>query len=97
MSDTIKLLERKLETNFEDRETRAKLYRERERLGLPKWTLDEARANQLKVCAIYNYPHFAPYTGVCWNCKHELYVEGNQGDGTSFVTGCRRCARSYCD
>lgn len=39
-------------------------------------------------------PHFAPKDGRCFNCKRQIYeIE----DGTTLVTGCPHCHRSYCE
>lgn len=59
-----------------------------------EWTVAEAIANQKKLCEENKYPHFAPYSGLCWSCNQQIYTLHN---GKSFITGCPFCNRSYCD
>ena len=56
--------------------------------------IEAACAAQADLCAKSGLPHFAPANGVCWSCGRQIYEEL---DGTSFVTGCPFCHRSYCD
>jgi hypothetical protein len=49
---------------------------------------------QARLCAQRGLPHFAPHNGICWSCRRDIYSEL---DGTSYVTGCPFCHRSYCD
>jgi hypothetical protein len=56
--------------------------------------IEEACAAQAQLCSTKGLPHFAPYDGVCWSCRRQIYEEL---DGKSFVTGCPFCHRSYCD
>jgi glutaredoxin len=58
-----------------------------------------------------NRPHFAPGSGVCWNCRQDIYAEKGSSDwrkalvpgisveeaGSTLITGCPFCNRSYCD
>lgn len=53
-----------------------------------------ACAAQEKLTAELKVPHFAPYNGICWACHQQIY---ELESGTSFVTGCPHCHRSYCD
>lgn len=49
---------------------------------------------QRELCARSRLPHFAPWDGICWSCRRQIYeIE----DGRSFVTGCPHCNKSYCD
>lgn len=49
---------------------------------------------QKDLCAEKKYPHFAPHNGICWCCGNQIY---ERKDGTSLITGCPWCARTYCD
>ncbi len=49
---------------------------------------------QAELCSRHGLPHFAPFDGVCWSCRRQIYEEL---DGTGLVTGCPFCFRSYCD
>ncbi len=67
----------------------------------------EARAAQDKYCEEKGYPHFAPMGGRCWNCNEDIYKEIDHGGyktgisvekaGSTLVTCCPHCHRSYCD
>lgn len=71
----------------------------------------EAIAAQKKYCDDHCLPHFAPHDGICWRCHRQIYagewVETPYGKyhsgvsvekaGSSLVTGCPHCNRSYCD
>ena len=67
----------------------------------------EARAAQDKYCKEKGYPHFAPMGGRCWNCNEDIYTEIDHGGyktgisvekaGSTLITGCPHCHRSYCD
>ena len=57
-------------------------------------TIEDRCAAQARLCEERRLPHFAPGTGVCWSCRRQIYEEL---DGTSYVTGCPFCHRSYCD
>lgn len=67
----------------------------------------EARSAQDKYCEEKGYPHFAPMGGRCWNCNEDIYKEIDHGGyktgisvekaGSTLVTGCPHCHRSYCD
>jgi hypothetical protein len=59
---------------------------------------------QKKLSEDNNLPHFAPKSGVCWNCKKNIYEPDERGFGitterasTELVTGCPHCFRTYCD
>lgn len=52
---------------------------------------------QAALCEKEKLPHFAPRNGVCWSCRRQIYGPDGGYDGTSFVTGCPWCHRSYCD
>lgn len=72
-------------------------------------TFDSAKARkaQADLCKEKNYPHFAPLSGVCWNCKKDIYQQIDRGTyktgisveqaTESLITGCPHCNRSYCD
>ena len=60
-----------------------------------------------KLCEEKNYPHFAPHDGICYNCRRNIYQQIDHGNyktgisveraGTSLITGCPHCSRTYCD
>lgn len=61
---------------------------------------------QEEYCATHNVPFFAPKSGVCWHCRRNIYIPRAEGDtpaysvaraGTTHITGCPFCCRSYCD
>ena len=56
-------------------------------------------SNQEKYCDEVKVPLFMPQNGICWSCKRDIIprlIEKGE-DGTSLVTGCPICNRSYCD
>ena len=67
----------------------------------------EARVAQDKECDREGYPHFAPRDGKCWNCNKDIYTEQDHGGyktgisvekaGSTLITGCPHCNRTYCD
>lgn len=68
---------------------------------------DQARKAQAEFAKSNNYPHFAPSTGVCWNCKKNIYQQVDRGTyktgisvekaSSGLITGCPHCNRTYCD
>ena len=56
--------------------------------------IDEAVKRQAKLCVERGLPHFAPHNGICWACRRQIY---EHEDGSTFITGCPCCSRSYCD
>ena len=66
---------------------------------------------QREYCRKNDKPHFAPYDGVCWKCRKNIYEPQKQkyGNreyttgitteqaGSSLVTGCPHCNRSFDD
>jgi len=75
------------------------------------YNVAEAIAAQKAYCERTGAPHFAPSDGSCWSCHRQIYagewVETPYGKyhsgisvekaGSSLVTGCPHCNRSYCD
>lgn len=72
----------------------------------------EAVMGQRQYCERTGAPHFAPKSGICWNCNRIIYETsekvGYLGEkvitgisveeaSTSLVTGCPHCFRSYCE
>jgi hypothetical protein len=49
---------------------------------------------QAELCRRNDYPHFAPYNGICPSCRKQIY---DVRDGTSHITGCPLCCQTYCD
>lgn len=70
---------------------------EAEAAPIATWTVADACARQREVCARGLLPHFAPDDGVCYSCHRQIYEAPRGLDGSSFVTGCPWCFRSYCD
>lgn len=56
--------------------------------------VEAARKAHIRLCEEKNLPLFAPTNGVCWACYRQIF---EVLDGTSFITGCPYCHRSYCD
>lgn len=53
---------------------------------------------QAKLQKEKGYPAFAPKTGVCYNCHHQIYEEIiMEKASTQLITGCPVCKHSYCD
>ncbi len=60
--------------------------------------LEDKLQAQKDYCKEKELPHFAPSSGVCWNCKKQIYNRISlEKAGTDLVTGCPYCHRSYCD
>lgn len=72
------------------------LFRDRIRaaLALPPIDRQALLAAQRELCERNGWPHFAPYTGICWSCKQDMVTDAW---ATTLITGCRRCGKSYCD
>ena len=68
---------------------------------------DQARKAQADLCKTKQYPHFAPTSGICYNCKKNIYEQIDRGTyktgisvesaTSSLITGCPHCNRTYCD
>lgn len=63
---------------------------------------------QTKYANEKDYPHFAPVSGRCYECHHNIYQQIDQGSGyksgysveraaTELITGCPHCHISYCE
>jgi len=69
--------------------------------------ISEAIKAQRKYLNKKQFPHFAPTSGGCFNCRKNIYHQiTNNGRTTGFsvetagsthVTYCPHCNRSYCD
>lgn len=66
--------------------------------------VSESIKAQEKYCEENKLPHFAPKSGVCWNCRKNIYSPDERGfgitteqAGTELITGCPHCCRTYCD
>ncbi|MEJ7737422.1 MAG: hypothetical protein WKF97_08350 [Chitinophagaceae bacterium] len=67
----------------------------------------KAAEAQAELCKQTREPHFAPYQGVCYGCKRNIYEQVDRGSyqtgisvvsaGISHITGCPHCQKSYCD
>lgn len=76
-----------------------------------EYNVQESIKAQKKYCEENKAPHFAPHDGRCWSCSRNIYepIERQYGEnkftngitvekaGSSLVTGCPHCNRSYCD
>jgi hypothetical protein len=61
-------------------------------------TKAEKIAAQKKFQEEKNYPDFTPSNGVCWSCHGQIYDRITfEEAGTTLITGCPHCARSYCE
>lgn len=54
---------------------------------------------QRKYCKEKGLPHFAPGSGICFSCRQNIYEHKATREmaGSSLITGCPFCLRSYCD
>lgn len=53
---------------------------------------------QASFCERERLPHFAPKDGVCWRCHGNLFdLMTVEQAGSSLITGCRICNRTYVD
>ena len=69
----------------------------------------EAGEAQKKFCAEHSYPEFAPTrTGCCYRCGRNIFQPIQWPDGhttgiavevagSSLITGCPHCNRSFCE
>lgn len=39
------------------------------------YDINKAREAQRKYCEEKGYPHFAPVSGRCWSCGHNIYTQ----------------------
>lgn len=73
----------------------------------PIYDAIKAHKAQEEYCEKNELPHFAP-TRYCWSCNRDIYEEyvrengfttgiSVQQAGSSLITGCPHCHRSYCD
>ena len=72
-------------------------------------TYDPERAikAQKKYCEEHKLPHFAPFDGICFRCRQNIYERVERGErvtgisvegaGSQLITGCPHCNRTYCD
>lgn len=76
----------------------------------PIETFDEALAikAQKDYATAKQHPHFAPADGKCYKCKKPIYEQSEDAGGfkrgisvekagSTLITGCPHCNRSYCD
>lgn len=62
---------------------------------------------QKKFCEEHKLPQFAPYDGICFRCRQNIYKQVERGErvtgisvegaGSHLITGCPHCNRTYCD
>lgn len=61
--------------------------------------IEACKERQRQICEpIGTAPHFAPMSGICWepSCRKQIYDHPNV-DGSTLVTGCPWCFKTYCD
>lgn len=58
--------------------------------------IEAAIAAQRELWERAGLPELAPADGVCFSCHEQIYTDEHL-DGTSLVTGCPHCNRSYAD
>ena len=75
------------------------------------YNVAEAIAAQREYCNTHSLPHFAPFDGYCFGCNRQIYDGGivHAGDryyhtgisvekaGSTLITGCPHCMRSFVD
>lgn len=69
------------------------------------YNAEQAASAQQRYCKEKDYPHFAHR--VCCSCKRCIYEKVDHGNrttgisveeaGSTLITGCPHCNRSYCD
>jgi len=63
--------------------------------------VQEAIWQQKEYCKRNNLPYFAPANGICFKCHNQIYAGPAaitpEEAGTTLVTGCPYCRRSYVD
>jgi hypothetical protein len=53
---------------------------------------------QDRYCKKEKLPHFAPYDGLCYACKRQIYDRYTLDYcKNALITGCPYCQWSYCD
>lgn len=66
---------------------------------------------QREYCKTKELPHFAPYDGICWKCRKNIYEPQirkygereyetgitTEKAGSTLVTGCPHCHTTFCD
>lgn len=53
---------------------------------------------QKKHCKDEKLPHFAPFNGICYQCRGQIYSTISlEKAGSGLITNCPLCCRSYCD
>lgn len=58
-----------------------------------EFDVEKACRAQKKYCQEHNAPHFAPYDGVCWKCRRNIYQQiGWKYERTSSGVEIRRIA-----
>ena len=55
--------------------------------------------DQAEYCRKNELPHFAPGSGVCFDCRINIYEHKwtREHAGDSLITACPHCRRSFCD
>jgi hypothetical protein len=77
-----------------------------------EFDVSKSIALQKKLCEERGLPHFAPRSGRCFRCYEQIYEKKEWTDyhgkkhtsgistekaGTTLVTGCPHCNKSFCD
>jgi hypothetical protein len=66
---------------------------------MDKYDVQKSIEAQRKYCKEKGYPHFAPRNGICLYCSRQIYETGitTERAGSTLITGCPYCNKSYCD
>lgn len=69
--------------------------------------IEASKAAQKKLQQEKGWPDFAPASGICYDCKRQIYAELETGYGktgislerasSELITGCPHCHHSYCE
>jgi hypothetical protein len=77
-----------------------------------EFNVEKSIALQKKLCETRGLPHFAPRNGRCFKCFEQNYEQkertgwngrkyntgiSTESAGTTLVTGCPHCNKSFCD
>lgn len=52
-------------------------------------------AVQMERCRGASKPHFAPISGICWNCRADMVAKQAVEFAFGHVTGCATCGQSF--
>lgn len=65
---------------------------------MSEFNSEEAQEAQKNYVESNGFPHFAPYSGICYNCKMDIYSKISvESASNALITGCPHCNHSYCE